>query len=395
MSFMKTNSVDITVSGTTYNSLTDFGLAINNTDYIGTPVQDTSNRIYVPGRNGYLDLTETVFGSQWFQYRPIEITFGGIRTTSEWDSVISDFRNLFEGKICKITFANDPDWYWTGRVVIDAFSHKRQLGTFDFMMPEAMPFKYQDISIDITSSDVPIMYYLPNKAGTIVPKITTDANLVVYGKNIIHYPYDSTSASSRGIDFTVNSDGSVDYTGIPNHSATGLIELYEGQLLKAGSYTLSGGSDQYAGATLFFYDDANCSTKYSGNSSGLISSSSSVYVFTSENGYGGTATNNYGYDKDFTIESDAYISVMVRSVNNTVSVTISGTVYPMLRLASATNAETGAAYTGTTSDYEPYTTYSFDAGTTSATDMEFGSEGKFITLTSASDVTIDYSEESL
>lgn len=191
MSFMKTNSVAISVDGFIYDSLTDFGLAIENTDYLGEPVQDTSNRIYVPGRSGYLDLTEPVFGQQWFTYRPIAIKFGGIRTTSEWDSVVSTFRNLFEGKICEITFANDPEWYWTGRVSIEAFQHKRQLGTFNFCINEADPFKYREHSYEFTSPDTIIC--LSNRK-SVSPTITTDAAITVtYGTTTVTLDENTTT----------------------------------------------------------------------------------------------------------------------------------------------------------------------------------------------------------
>ena len=143
MAFMKTNSVDITVNGTTYNSLTDFGLAISNTDYLGEPVQGTGNLISVPGRSGMLDTTDEVFGGQYFSHRQIKISFGGLEDPTEWDSVISRIRNLFEGKKVQLTFATDPDWYWTGRVSIEKFGHNRSLGEFDFCIPYADPFKYK------------------------------------------------------------------------------------------------------------------------------------------------------------------------------------------------------------------------------------------------------------
>lgn len=142
MAFLKTNTVDIIVGGITYNSLDDFGLAIENTDYIGTPMQPTNNMVIVPGRSGVLDLTDAVFGRQYFQYRPIAVKFGGLEAPENWDGVISTFRNLFEGRIVNLIFATDPDWYWTGRCSVDAFKHQRALGTFTLRIDYADPYKY-------------------------------------------------------------------------------------------------------------------------------------------------------------------------------------------------------------------------------------------------------------
>ena len=179
MNFMKTNWVDIECDGKIYNSLRDFGLAISNTDYIGQPVQNTSNIIFVPGSSKPLDLTDATFGSQPFQYRPISIHFGGIEDPKEWDMRISMIRNLFEGKKVKLYFWTEQDWYWTGRVQITEFAHKRALGEFNFEIPFADPFKYKDIEIDVTSTAQGITVDCPSCRMPVIPTITTSAAITV------------------------------------------------------------------------------------------------------------------------------------------------------------------------------------------------------------------------
>lgn len=141
MAFMKTNRVDITVDGRTYNSLTDYGLAIENTDYIGAPVQNPTHLVFVPGRVAPLDLIDSIFGGQYFEYRPISITFGGLKPAEQWDAFMSDFRTRFEGKIVKLVFANDPEYYWTGRCSIEEFERTRSIGKFEFRIEHADPYK--------------------------------------------------------------------------------------------------------------------------------------------------------------------------------------------------------------------------------------------------------------
>ena len=166
---MKTNSVKITVDGSTYDSLTDFKLAIENTDCIGTPVRSSANMIEVPGRDGLLDMTDTVFGGEYFTSREIKINFGGLRNSEDWDSVISNFRNLFEGKTVKVEFATMPGWYFTGRCTIEDFGHVRALGTFVFTLPDADPYMYKDISIDIPSDPSGVDVDLAVTRKTIIP----------------------------------------------------------------------------------------------------------------------------------------------------------------------------------------------------------------------------------
>ena len=138
-----TNGVTIKVGTSTYHSFNDFRLAIGNNDYIKQPEYDA---VYVdiPGRQGYLDLSETIAGRVVYHTREISIEFGGLN--NDWDSVISNMRNLFHGKIVQLIFDNDPNWYWTGRAEINDYDRFRNLGEFKFEIPGASPFKH---SVDI------------------------------------------------------------------------------------------------------------------------------------------------------------------------------------------------------------------------------------------------------
>ena len=179
MAFMKTNTVTITVDGVSYDSLQDLGLAIHNTDPIGTPVQGQMNLAYVPGHNGPVDTTEAVFGEQYFQSRPILIEFGGIETPEDWDAFIADIRNKFEGKLVRVEFATLPGWYFKGRCSIEDYSRKQALGTFTFAMNNADPYMYRDISVDLTSTAAGITYTAEVTRKTVVPTITTSAIIVI------------------------------------------------------------------------------------------------------------------------------------------------------------------------------------------------------------------------
>lgn len=178
MAFMKTNSVKITVNENTYDSLKDFGLAIENTDYIGAPVRE-EHVVYVPGRHGALDFADSVFGGPTFQYRPINIRFGGIEDPVNWDSVISAFRNLFEGYVVKLEFATDPGWYYIGRCSIDEFKHQRSLGTFNFLIEEADPFKHRNISISVETVITGITVIVPVTRQTVIPDIICTNSITV------------------------------------------------------------------------------------------------------------------------------------------------------------------------------------------------------------------------
>ena len=157
------------------------------------------------------------------------------------------------------------------------------------------------------------------------------------GKNLLPYPYKNTSSTNRGITFTAKSDGSIDFSGTATDGRTSFMNLLEFILLPAGTYKVGSGSNKYGGLSLYFYDDEGV-TKYSGESEGLIVGASEVYINTDKNGNGIWATDNtYGYEKEFTIDKDAYLRIQARSINNTYTQAISGTIYPMIRHANITD----------------------------------------------------------
>jgi len=141
------NGVTITVekTGESYHTYEDWGLYVTNANPIGDPVQYT-NYLEIPARNGKIDLSEALSGRPIFTHRPIKINLMGTREITAWDSVISAFRNMIMGQVCKIQFDNDPSYFWRGRVGIDDFSSVWEWGKFTLDIPEAEPYKYDVLS---------------------------------------------------------------------------------------------------------------------------------------------------------------------------------------------------------------------------------------------------------
>lgn len=185
------------------------------------------------------------------------------------------------------------------------------------------------------------IYGMSVQNGTPTPSVPVEiknavANFISMGKNMIPLPFSSAAISNRGVDFTFDSyNGSVSFLGTPNNSNPSTGNLHTKYFLKAGTYTVSDGVPEGAdcGVSLFFYDNVS-GTNYSGAYDGLlVNSSGGVFIFTTQTGGNGTSTNKHGYPKTFTINSDAYVDIQARTVNNSVTTQISGTFYPMLRLS--------------------------------------------------------------
>lgn len=42
----------------------------------------------------------------------------------------------------RVTFSNDPAYFWTGRAYITDFDRSREVGQFHLSIPKAEPYKY-------------------------------------------------------------------------------------------------------------------------------------------------------------------------------------------------------------------------------------------------------------
>lgn len=103
------------------------------------------HEVQVPGRDGTLDLTEAL-GGVYFENRTIDIDLNGNAVTSEqFQLKCSQLRNALDGKVCKVSFSDDPAYYWLGRVSVDA----ERLGRHHMSITlhvDAYPYKLSFIS---------------------------------------------------------------------------------------------------------------------------------------------------------------------------------------------------------------------------------------------------------
>ena len=201
-------------------------------------------------------------------------------------------------------------------------------------------------------------------------------------KNLIPSPYGTNPSESRGVTFTPNADGSVNYSGIANDPTASFYTYPTVMYLPAGSYKVTGGDDIYGGAGVLLYDDKDCTVTYTGGHEGLLTiSTTSVYIFNTLDGTvnWNKDTNPYGYEKEFTIDKPAYAKVQARGVNNSYTEEVSGIIYPMVRLASIEDA--------TWEEYKPNIDERFNTflggKEIKALNNQFGSTTKLFRVTSA------------
>ena len=91
----------------------DWGLRLADVS-IGLPEPHTTC-IEVPGRNGTLDLTESMNGSVSYGNRTLVFTFDTFASYRKWSWVLSEVSKAVHGKKLRIVSDTDPDFYYIGR----------------------------------------------------------------------------------------------------------------------------------------------------------------------------------------------------------------------------------------------------------------------------------------
>lgn len=87
------------------------------------------------GMQGALDLTEKL-GEVFYDNRTLNL--GMKHPGRDWYSDFESMMNMFHGKTVHISFGNDPDWYYSGRLSIDGYSARNHELS---MSASVFPFK--------------------------------------------------------------------------------------------------------------------------------------------------------------------------------------------------------------------------------------------------------------
>lgn len=73
----------------------------------------------VPGRDGVLDLTESL-GGVYFENREIELTLTCVNyTTARFHLLSSTLRNELDGRLVRLVLSDDPAYFWRGRCSVE------------------------------------------------------------------------------------------------------------------------------------------------------------------------------------------------------------------------------------------------------------------------------------
>lgn len=167
-----------------------------------TPAEPQTNFLQVPGRDGYLDLTEAN-GRVKYKSRVFTIPF----TVAPWDTKTFDERAMLvsswlNGRQLKIIFDRDPDYYWFGRLSVDKYEQNKNIGRIVIkatVEPYKMEVAEQNYSYTLTAEEV-----TKNLTGgnmPVIPKIisTNDTSYIIF--NGVKYPLQKGTQRIRDICF--------------------------------------------------------------------------------------------------------------------------------------------------------------------------------------------------
>jgi predicted phage tail component-like protein len=94
-----------------------WGLMFKSRPVISPPTPKTKY-VEVPGKSGAIDMTDTLTGYTQYQNRKISFEFIIMAGRENWPAIYSDLLDTLHGKKVRITFDDDPDYYYTGRVTV-------------------------------------------------------------------------------------------------------------------------------------------------------------------------------------------------------------------------------------------------------------------------------------
>ena len=115
----------------------DFGYYISSRQ-IGAALPKT-NLVEVPGANGFIDLTD-VLGP--VRYSSRQITLQLLDIADNYLEKYSALQRAYNGQPVQISFADDPDFYYTGRATVD-YQYRERKAARVALVATCQPYKYR------------------------------------------------------------------------------------------------------------------------------------------------------------------------------------------------------------------------------------------------------------
>ena len=203
------------------HSFDDFGIYLTSKTI--NPPEPQTNTIYVPLRDGSIDLTESLTNDVKYNDRKINMTFSVIHPMEQWSDKVSEIENYLHGKRMKVVFDDDQNFYYMGRLKVNEWSSQKSIGKL-VIECNADPYKY-DVQGDWLWDPFDFENDCISESENII--VSGSTSVVIVGKRKKTYPTITASAAM-----------SVSYNGTTYNLTEGINKLYE-MILDEGENTLT------------------------------------------------------------------------------------------------------------------------------------------------------------
>lgn len=159
-----------------FHSFDDFKLKMLSFEVSDPEVQEQLQE--VPGRNGVLDLSESLTGEPTYKNRAIVAEFDMEEADPETaKQKLKDIRNCIHGKYLKIIDDTEPEYYYEGRVKVSC-KRKNYLFYLVTVTVDAQPYKLKhEKTTVIAKIDGEAVVVCQNERRSYVPTIISDAEM--------------------------------------------------------------------------------------------------------------------------------------------------------------------------------------------------------------------------
>ena len=173
------------------HSITDWNLLMTYKN-VGEAILRT-NYITIPGRDGYLDLTD-VYGEPNYDNRTLDFQFDLFDSPETWWETYDSIKSYLHGKKRKIILDVDDDYYYYGRCSVSALTNEKNVAHITISC-NCEPYKMlvNETVVQDTVSEGDLIT-LGNLYKKVMPVVESTGNLV--------FKYNNTNFSvSEGISF--------------------------------------------------------------------------------------------------------------------------------------------------------------------------------------------------
>lgn len=148
--------MNVAYFGDHVNSYQKYGLIL--TSKVINPAKARTMLVDVPGRDGVLDITETM-GIVRYKNRQIVLNFALVGSSEKNMKIYGNFANDWNGAKIFPSFSDDPEYHYDGRVTDMTFVQTKNVAEITMTIdafPYAMTKKYFYVKADTSNGDVTI-----------------------------------------------------------------------------------------------------------------------------------------------------------------------------------------------------------------------------------------------